>query len=98
MKGTCVTYQAKVFQYTSRTGLTFMLVEVSRDTIGIWNTIVAITVTPSSLAANVYQTNIIDVSGRVVGSYSYTTAAGGSNTVPEIAATQMSVVGTGKNT
>lgn len=93
-----MTYRAKVFQYTSRTGLTFMLVEVTRDTFGVWSTLVAVTISPSSLAANVYQTNIIQVSGKVTGSYSYTTAIGGNNTVPEIAATQMAVVGTAKNT
>ena len=75
-----------------------MLVDVARDTIGIWDTIVAVTITPTSLAANVYQTYIIYVSGTVIGAYSYTTAIGGTNTVPELAATQMTVVGTGKNT
>jgi len=98
LDGTCVTYRAKVYQYTSRTGLKFMLVDVARDTIGIWDTIVAVTITPTSLAANVYQTYIIYVSGTVIGAYSYTTAIGGTNTVPELAATQMTVVGTGKNT
>lgn len=89
MKGVCVSYRAKVFQYTSRTGLALMLIEVT-PTSGL----VAVTIKPTSLAKDVYQTDSVEVTGRIEGSYTYTTTTGGTNTVPEINATRITVVST----
>lgn len=66
-----------------------MLIEVT-PTSGL----VAVTIKPTSLAKDVYQTDSVEVTGRIEGSYTYTTTTGGTNTVPEINATRITVVST----
>lgn len=91
LSGQCVVYEAKVFQYTSRTGLTEMLVEVTRGTFTTWTGIVEVNV-GSVNVSSVYQTDIVQLVGVVTGSFTYTTAAGGSNTVPSITLKSISVL------
>lgn len=91
LAGHCVVYQAQVFQYTSRTGLTTMLVEVTRGTYTVWSGIVEVNVDGVNASA-VYQTDIVQLEGVITGSYSYTTASGGSNTVPAINLKSISVI------
>ena len=42
IKGTCITEKAKVFQYTTRTGLKTMLVDITDSTYTIWDTVVQV--------------------------------------------------------
>ena len=81
--GQCVTYEALVYQYTSRTGLTSMLIDVTRRPYTNWTGLVEVTVTGVN-TSSVYQTDIVRVVGVVRGAYTYTTASGGTNTVPAI--------------
>ena len=83
-QGTCVNYQAQVFQYDSNTGSTEMLVDVTNDGYGLWTNAVELQLAPSVVAQNLIQNDVIRFWGTTSGSVSYATEAGGTNTVPVV--------------
>ena len=94
MAGQCITYQAQVFQYDSRTGLTTMLVDVTNND-GYWADTVQVDLPSASLGANVVQNDIVQFWGPIVGASTYDTATGGSNTVPEVQAQYLTLISSG---
>jgi len=82
--GTCVTYQANVFQYDTNTGKNDMLVYVTNSGYGLWTNIVELKL-PSSVAGQGFiQDDVIQFWGPTAGTETYSTNAGGHNTVPVI--------------
>jgi hypothetical protein len=83
LAGRIVTYRAEVMQYDARTGTDNMLVNVTADEYGYWDDLVFLTL-DGAAATSIDEDDIIQFWGEVTGAYSYDTAIGGSNTVPEI--------------
>jgi hypothetical protein len=93
LKGTCVSYEAQVFQFDSNTGPTQMLVAITNEGLGIWDNVVEVELAKASVGADVYENDIIRFVGRIAGFDDYTTSLGGTNTVPAVDATQIELVG-----
>lgn len=89
--GTVVTSKAKVMQYDSRTGTASMLVEVTKGSYDIWKDLVLLEVDAGS-AGEIDQKDIIQFWGTVTTPTSYSTAIGGSNTVPTVTAKYLSLI------
>jgi hypothetical protein len=93
--GQAVYFRAKVFQYDTNTGLTSMLVYVTPGSYDFWSDVVLVNL-PSADAGNGIDNNdIVDLWGTPAGAYSYTTRAGGTNTVPKITAKYVTLVSKG---
>lgn len=93
--GAAVYFHAKVFQYDTNTGLTSMLVYVTPGNYDFWTDVVLVNL-PNAAAGNGIDNNdIVDIWGVPSGAYSYTTRAGGTNTVPKIEAKYVSLVSKG---
>ena len=89
LRGTRIYSRGEVFQYDARTGLTAMLVHVRLVNPGrfeFWTDPVLLRFDTAALGNGIDQKDIIEFWGEIQGAYSYTTAIGGSNTVPEIRA------------
>jgi hypothetical protein len=85
LKGTRIYSRGEVFQYDSRTGLTSMLVDVRLVNPGrfeYWTDPVRLE--NSALGNGIDEKDIVEFWGEIQGAYSYGTAIGGTNTVPEI--------------
>jgi len=82
--GVCVTYQAQVFQYDSRTGTTEMLVDVTNDGYGVYTDTVELQLPQSVVSQNFIQNDVIQFWGTTAAADTYQTASGGSNTVPVV--------------
>lgn len=91
LQGTVLSYKAQVFQYDSRTTTSHMIVSVTDDGYGFWSDNVFLDLNPS-IAASITQKDVIQFWGSVVGAYSYQTAMGGQNTVPEIKVMYMNLI------
>jgi len=83
-QGTCVNYQAQVFQYDSNTGSTEMLVDVTNDGYGFWSNVVELQLPPSAVAQNFIENDVIQFWGITTGTDTYTTKIGGTDTVPVV--------------
>jgi hypothetical protein len=83
LAGRLVTFKAKVFQYDSRTTTSHMMAEVTPGSYGFWDDIVFLNLDPR-IAADVDEDDVIQFWGSVKGAYTYDTAIGGSNTLPDI--------------
>ena len=90
--GTRITYEAQVFQYDTNTGLKSMLVYVDNLGGGVWDGLVWVKLPSSAIAHDVYQQDIVRFWGAVSGSYTYTTQAGGTDTVPTVSVRYISLV------
>lgn len=91
MAGRVVTFKAKVFQYDSRTSTAHMMVEVTPGSYGFWDDLVYLNLDPQ-IAADVDEDDVIQFWGTVKGAYTYGTAIGGSNTLPEIDVKYMKLI------
>lgn len=89
--GSVVTYKGEVFQYDSRTTTASMIISVTSEGYGFWSDEMHLLLNPA-LGANVDEKDIIQVWGRVTGSYTYETAMGGSNTVPQVLIEYLTVI------
>lgn len=93
--GQAVYFRGKVFQYDTNTGLTSMLVYMTPGNYDFWSDPVLVNL-PSADAGNGIDNNdIVDVWGIPAGPYSYSTRAGGTNTVPKLAAKYVTLVSKG---
>jgi hypothetical protein len=95
LKGRRIHSRAQVFQYDARTGTAALLVEVTAERIGsheFWSDNVLLRLPSASLGAGIDNHDIIEFWGEVAGAYSYGTAIGGTNTVPEISVRYMNLV------
>lgn len=82
--GLCVTFEAQVFQYDSRTGTTEMLVDVTNDGFGLWTDAVELKLPQSVVSQNFIQNDVLRFWGTTAAADTYQTASGGSNTVPVV--------------
>jgi hypothetical protein len=87
--GTCVHYDAQVYQFDTVTGNKNMLVAITNEGYGVWDDLVWLNLATPSLGASIYDNNIVYLVGRLEGTYSYTTTLGSTNTVPAIDVTQL---------
>lgn len=83
LAGTVVWYEGQVFQYDTNTTTSHMIVAVSNQGYGFWSDNVWLDLDPS-LAANIFQKDLVGFWGTVVGPYTYTTTQNGMLTIPEI--------------
>ena len=84
-----------MFQYDSRTGLTAMLVNVRLENPGRfenWTDPVLVRLDAAALGNGIDEKDIVELWGEINGAYSYGTAIGGTNTVPEIKATYVNLL------
>lgn len=81
--GTVVTYKGEIFQYDSRTTTASMIISVTNKGYGIWSDEIHLLLDPS-LGANADENDLIQIWGTITGSFSYDTAMGGTNTIPQI--------------
>jgi hypothetical protein len=81
--GTVVTYKGQIFQYDSRTTTASMIVSVTNKGYGIWTDNLYLLLDPS-LGANADENDLIQIWGTITGSFSYETASGGTNTLPQV--------------
>lgn len=87
LKGSRIYARAEVFQYDARTGLTSMLAYVRVVNPGrfeFWTDPVLLRLETAAQGAGIDEDDIIEFWGEVDGPYSYSTAIGGSNTVPAV--------------
>jgi hypothetical protein len=82
--GTCVTFEAQIFQYDTRTGTTEMLVDVTNDGYGLWTDTVELQLPQSVVSQNFIENDVIRFWGTTAAADTYQTASGGSNTVPVV--------------
>lgn len=95
LRGTRIYSRGEVLQYDSRTGLTAMLVYVRVVNPGryeFWTDPVLLRLSSPAQGTGIDEDDIIDFWGEVEGPYSYSTAIGGSNTVPAIRAKYVALV------
>lgn len=88
-------FHAKVFQYDTNTGLTSMLIYVTPGNYDLWNDAVLVNLPSAEAGTGIDNNDIVDVWGVPAGAYSYTTRAGGTNTVPKINAKYVTLVSKG---
>lgn len=89
LRGTRIYSRGEVFQYDSRTGLTAMLVSVRVVNPGrfeFWTDPVLVRLESEALGSGIDEDDIVELWGEIQGAYSYGTAIGGTNTVPEVLA------------
>lgn len=87
LKGARIYSRGEVFQYDSRTGLTSMLVNVRVTNPGqyeFWTDPVLLRLEAATQGTGIDEDDIVEFWGEVDGPYSYSTAVGGTNTVPAI--------------
>ena len=95
LKGTRIYSRSQVFQYDSRTGLTAMLVDVRVVNPGrfeFWTDPVLVRLDSAALGNGIDEKDIVEFWGEISGAYSYGTAIGGTNTVPEIRAKYVNLI------
>jgi hypothetical protein len=92
LAGRIVTYRGQVFQYDSNTTTSHMIISVTDSGYGFWSDNIWVDVDPAA-AQNVFQKNIIQVWGTVVGPYTYTTTQNGSLTIPEVDVKYVQLIG-----
>lgn len=93
--GQAVYFRGKVFQYDTNTGLTSMLVYVTPGSYDFWNDAVLVELPSADVGNGIDNNDIVDVWGTPAGPYSYSTRAGGTNTVPTLAAKYVTLVSKG---
>jgi len=71
-----------------------MLVDVTNND-GYWADTVQVDIPDTSQTTNIVQNDIVQFWGPIVGTSTYDTATGGSNTVPEVTATYITLISKG---
>lgn len=82
--GTCVTYQAEVFQYDVRTGFAVMLAAVTEHSAGHWGNIVDLQLPVSVVSQKFVEGDVIRFWGVTAGTHTYRTVAHTHKTVPVV--------------
>ncbi|GMU79755.1 MAG: hypothetical protein AMXMBFR46_25450 [Acidimicrobiia bacterium] len=95
LRGTRAYARGEVFQYDARTGLSAMLVYVNVVNPGryeFWTDPVLVRLESPTLGSGIDEDDIVELWGEIQGAYSYSTAIGGTNTVPEIRVRYMNLL------
>lgn len=95
LRGTRAYARGEVFQYDARTGLSAMLVHVNVVNPGryeFWTDPILVRLESPTLGSGIDEDDIVELWGEIQGAYSYSTAIGGTNTVPEIKARYMNLL------
>lgn len=97
MKGQRIIHSACIFQFDGATGPKKFLAEWTNGGGGFWNDLVNVNLPSAKVGSNAYQGDVVRMTGYILGNLTYTTKNGGSNTVPSIMVTGLSVIGHGCN-
>lgn len=93
LKGQRVVHTACIFQFDGVTGPKNFLAEWTGTGYGIWENLVNVNLPTAKVGARAFEKDVVTMHGYILGNYSYTTNSGGTNTVPSIEVTSLTVVG-----
>ena len=93
LKGQRIVHTACIFQFDSATGTKDFLAEWTKQGFGIWDNFVDVRLPNAKVGARAFEKDVVTMRGYILGNLTYTTTAGGKNTVPEIEATSVVVKG-----
>ena len=97
LKGQRITHSACIFQFDGITGTKSFLAEWTNGGGGYWSDFVNVKLPNAKVGSNAYQGDVVRMTGYILGNLTYTTKNGGSNTVPNVMVTALSVIGHGCN-
>jgi hypothetical protein len=93
LKGQRIIHTACIFQFDSNTGTKDFLAEWTNLGYGEWDNDVNVQLPSASVGAKAFEKDIVTIRGYVLGDLTYQTENGGSNTVPNLEVTSVTVVG-----
>jgi hypothetical protein len=93
LKGQRIVHTACIFQFDGVTGPRNFLAEWTGAGFGIWENLVNVNLPTARVGAKAFEKDVVTIHGYILGNYRYTTTSGGTNTVPNLEVTSLTVVG-----
>ena len=92
LRGRCITEKGQVFEYDRRTGRRRMLVDVTSNGFGTWDTTVELDLSPGVRGTGIGQDDIVEFRGTIAGRSRITTEFGGTKSVPVLDVEHLTLV------